>query len=102
MRITDLADAIAPGCKVVEIGIRPGEKLHETLVSEDEARNAVEVDGMFVIKPAHAWWGAAHWPAGLPLDPDFRYNSESNAEWLSADQLRAMLDENLVATSVGA
>ncbi len=56
MRLVDLAEAIAPGCAVEYIGIRPGEKLHEVLLSEDEARNAVEFDEMFIIQPSHPWW----------------------------------------------
>ena len=54
MRMLDLAETIAPGCEIETIGIRPGEKLHEVLVSEDEARNTVEVDGMYIIQPAHS------------------------------------------------
>ncbi|MGC2137910.1 MAG: polysaccharide biosynthesis protein, partial [Candidatus Sulfotelmatobacter sp.] len=53
MRMADLAETIAPGCEIEVIGIRPGEKLHEVLVSEDEARNTVEVEGMYVIRPSH-------------------------------------------------
>ena len=56
MRMMDLAETIAPGCEIDIIGIRPGEKLHEVLVSEDEARNTVEVDGMYIIQPSHPWW----------------------------------------------
>src|ERR1700732_4818223 len=56
MRLVDLAEAVAPGCLVEYIGIRAGEKLHEVLLSEDEARNAVELDEMYVIKPLHPWW----------------------------------------------
>jgi UDP-N-acetylglucosamine 4,6-dehydratase len=91
MRITDLAEAIAPGCKVVEIGIRPGEKLHESLISEDEARNAVLADDMYIIKPNHPWWGESNWGEGEPLPSDFRYNSETNTEWLDAEGLREMI-----------
>ena len=56
MRLTDLAQAVAPGCEIEYIGIRAGEKLHEALVSEDEARNTVETDEMYVIQPSHPWW----------------------------------------------
>ncbi len=53
MRLVDLAETIAPGCEIDTIGIRPGEKLHEVLVSEDEARNTLEVEDRYVIQPAH-------------------------------------------------
>jgi UDP-N-acetylglucosamine 4,6-dehydratase/5-epimerase len=99
MRVADLAEAMAPGCKVIEVGIRPGEKLHESLISEDEARSAVLVDGMFVIKPCHPWWGASNWIDGQQLERDFRYNSETNTEWLTADHLRKMLGDNFVASA---
>ena len=64
MRLLDLAETIAPGCEVETIGIRPGEKLHEVLVSEDESRNTLETDEMFVIQPAHPWWKAENWEHG--------------------------------------
>ncbi|MGH9540137.1 MAG: UDP-N-acetylglucosamine 4,6-dehydratase (inverting), partial [Terriglobales bacterium] len=61
MRVTDMAASIAPGCEVECIGIRPGEKLHEVLISEDEARNTLEMDDMYVIQPAHSWWDTQNW-----------------------------------------
>src|SRR5262250_391502 len=54
MKILDMAQAVGPDCQIDCIGIRPGEKLHEVLLSEDESRNAVETDDMFVIEPAHS------------------------------------------------
>ena len=86
MRLTDLAKAVAPDCAVREIGIRPGEKLHEVLLSEDEARDAVEFDDMYVVRPAAARRDSI--PAGgRPLEDGFRYASETNAEWLSGMDL---------------
>ncbi|MGC1653393.1 MAG: UDP-N-acetylglucosamine 4,6-dehydratase (inverting), partial [Candidatus Sulfotelmatobacter sp.] len=67
MRMADLAETIAPGCEIEVIGIRPGEKLHEVLVSEDEARNTVEVEGMYVIRPSHPWWSGENWVSGRAL-----------------------------------
>jgi len=90
MKVTDVAEAIAPGCQVEYIGIRPGEKLHEILVSEDEARNALEMEDMFVIQPAHNWWRKENWGAGRPLDEGFRYTSDSNAQWLTSQELREL------------
>jgi UDP-N-acetylglucosamine 4,6-dehydratase/5-epimerase len=95
MKLTDLAEAIAPGCQVEMIGIRPGEKLHEVLVSEDEARNTLETDDMFVIQPAHAWWRRENWANARPLPEGFRYTSDTNPQWLTRREL-----ENLVAPTV--
>jgi FlaA1/EpsC-like NDP-sugar epimerase len=92
MNIMDLAHAIAPGCHVDDIGIRPGEKLHEVLLSEDEARDSVELDDMFVVKPSHPWWNGEAWPNGKPLQDGYRYASDSNTEWLSVDQLKSFSD----------
>ena len=67
MRLLDLAETIAPGCQVEYIGIRPGEKLHEVLVSEDESRQTVETEDMFVIQPSHPWWSSENWVNAKPL-----------------------------------
>jgi len=88
MNIMDLVTAIAPGCKTDVTGIRPGEKLHEVLISEDEARNTVDVDSMFVIKPLHPWWNNENWDAGRSLPEGFKYSSD-NEDWkLTVDELR--------------
>ena len=92
MRLTDLAEAVAPGCMVEYIGIRPGEKLHEVLLSEDEARNAVEVDEMFVIKPLHPWWKDGYWVHGRELSPGFCYTSDNNDQWLSQEELQELME----------
>jgi UDP-N-acetylglucosamine 4,6-dehydratase len=93
MNIVDLAKAIAPDCRIEEIGIRPGEKVHEVLLSEDEARHSVELDKMFVIRPAHPWWANGNWAAGRALPDGFRYTSDGNPIWLSLDELRVMAGE---------
>ena len=90
MRIVDLAEAIAPSCEIKEIGIRPGEKLHEALVSEDEARQALELDDMYVIQPTHPWWKNDGWIHGRTLPDGFSYSSDTNVSWLSIDELREM------------
>jgi len=69
MRLIDLAAAVAPGCAVRTVGIRPGEKLHELLMSEDEARQTVELDDMYVIQPAFPWWDSERWSGGRALPP---------------------------------
>lgn len=92
MNIMDLAQALAPGCTVNNIGIRPGEKLHEALLSEDEARNAVELEDMYVVQPSHPWWDDGLWQGGK-LAEGFRYSSETNTSWLTTDQLKPLVAE---------
>ena len=92
MNIMDLARAVAPGCDVEEIGIRPGEKLHEVLVSEDEARQTLELGDMFVIQPAHPWWFSDNWKEGKPLPDSFRYGSDNNGEWLTVQELQTLIE----------
>jgi len=91
MRMTDLAETIAPGCEIETIGIRPGEKLHEVLVSEDEARNTVEVEGMYVIQPSHPWWKAGNWVNARALPDGFRYASDTNSNWLTNEELQELI-----------
>lgn len=92
MNIMDLVEAIASGCKVEYLGIRPGEKLHEVLVSEDEARHTFELDEMFVIQPVHPWWFAGNWSDGKPLPDGFRYTSDANSQWLAVEDLRVLVE----------
>jgi len=92
MRLVDLAEAIAPGCAVDYIGIRPGEKLHEVLLSEDEARNAIELDEMYIIQPSHPWWKKGNWVQGRELAPGFRYSSDGNEDWLTHEQLQRLIE----------
>lgn len=91
MNIMDLVEAIAPGCAVKMTGIRPGEKLHEMLLSSDEAHHTLEFPDMFVIQPLHPWWEAEHWCNGKPLEDGFVYSSETNPERLSVEALREMI-----------
>jgi len=91
MRITDLAEAIAPSCETEIIGIRPGEKLHETLVSREEARLTVRAGDKLVIQPAYPWWSTQNWCAGQPVAEDFEYTSDHNEDWLTVEQLRAIV-----------
>jgi UDP-N-acetylglucosamine 4,6-dehydratase len=99
MRLMDLAEAVAPGCAVECIGIRAGEKLHEVLLSEDEARNAVELDDMYIIQPTHPWWKRANWVHGRELPQGFRYTSDSNEQWLTQEQLQELIDPKALAAS---
>jgi UDP-N-acetylglucosamine 4,6-dehydratase len=94
MKLVEMAEAVAPGCNVEAIGIRPGEKLHEVLLSEDEARNTREMDDMFVIQPTHPWWRKENWKHARPLPDGFRYTSDNNPQWLSAEDLYELIGDN--------
>jgi UDP-N-acetylglucosamine 4,6-dehydratase/5-epimerase len=91
MKLLEMAEALAPGCEVETIGIRPGEKLHEVLVSEDEARNTLELPDMYVVQPAHAWWRRENWEGGRPLAEGFRYTSDNNSRWLTNRELQELI-----------
>lgn len=89
MTVVDLARAIAPKAHINTIGIRPGEKLHEVLISEDEARSTVELNDMYVVQPAEALWFGREWEKrGKLLEDAFRYASNSNDDWLTIDKIR--------------
>ncbi len=89
----ELVKAIAEDCEVEFIGIRPGGKLHEILISEDEARHTMAFEDMFVIQPLHPWWNTANWVKGGPLPEGFRYGSDTNQDRLSLIQLQKMVKE---------
>jgi len=92
MKMVDLARAIAPGAEIRIIGIRPGEKLHEVLISEDEARTTVELEDMYVVQPAAALWFGHYWSElGKPLPDDYHYASDNNTEWLTLAEIQAMV-----------
>lgn len=90
MNIMDLARAVAPDCAVERIGIRPGEKLHEVMVPEDDARNTVEYEDYYAILPSFHQWDAQGWigDSGRPVPDGFRYSSDRNEQRLSAAELR--------------
>ncbi|ADU49142.1 UDP-N-acetylglucosamine 4,6-dehydratase (inverting) [Intrasporangium calvum] len=95
MRIVDLAQAVAPGTEMHEIGLRPGEKLHEEMISPEEGRRALLVAGRYVLQPDLASWGYTP-PASGVLAPDgFHYTSDSNDEWLSREDFQALLAADL-------
>jgi UDP-N-acetylglucosamine 4,6-dehydratase len=92
MRVVDLAKAIAPEAELEFIGIRPGEKLHEVLISEDESRHTLELDDMFVVEPPGALWFGHDWEKqGRRLAEGFRYASDTNQAWLTVDELRRLI-----------
>jgi UDP-N-acetylglucosamine 4,6-dehydratase len=94
MKVVDLAKVVAPQAKINVIGIRPGEKLHEVLISEDEARTVVELDDMYVVQPAEALWFGRDWEnKGKSIADEFRYASNTNTEWLSVEQIGAIVNQ---------
>jgi UDP-N-acetylglucosamine 4,6-dehydratase/5-epimerase len=97
MRVTDIAEAIAPDAEHRVIGIRPGEKLHEVLLTEDEARHSLETENGFVILPEHASWPLRDVVDGRPLPAGFRYTSDGNDHWLDVEELREMASEAAAA-----
>ena len=96
MTMPDLVHAMAPGAAIKVVGIRPGEKLHETMVGADDSRQTVELSDRYVIEPAFVEYVRTPFgPAdgARPVDEGFSYASDNNDDWLSADGLMAMLDE---------
>ena len=93
MKVTTLADVIAPEAEREITGIRPGEKVNEILLTEEEARHAREFDGYFVIEPEHPFWKGDAFEGGETLPEGFRYTSDSNSWWLTKDDLRKLIEE---------
>jgi UDP-N-acetylglucosamine 4,6-dehydratase len=96
MNIMDLAKAIAPECETEIIGIRPGEKIHEYMISEEDARNTIEYSDYFVIQPEYLWWSKEaylHQNGGKKLPEGFSYNSQNNSKWLTVQELQEIIKE---------
>ena len=93
MKIIDLAHAIAPDAELVEIGVRPGEKMHEEMIAVADAPRTVRRADRYVVAPTLAVWGGYKAPEGDPVADDFSYSSDNNDLWLSVDVLRAMMVE---------
>lgn len=93
-RVNEIADVIAPDCKKEIVGLRPGEKMHETLIPVDESRNVLEFRDYYVIQPVKAFWGnKIGIQGGTSCSPDFHYSSDVNSERLSLAQLKVLLKE---------
>ncbi|WP_193766971.1 UDP-N-acetylglucosamine 4,6-dehydratase (inverting) [Lysinibacillus parviboronicapiens] len=93
MKVMDLAQAIAPECQVEIVGIRPGEKLHEAMIMEDDARHTVEFDDHYVIQPEFPWWSKKFAEGGKSLPEGFAYTSDNNTEWLTIEQLEKLSED---------
>jgi UDP-N-acetylglucosamine 4,6-dehydratase len=94
MRLLDLAKAVAPHLPTKEIGIRPGEKIHEMMISQEDARNTVEMDSYYIILPDFTWWHPTEtYKKAKRVPPDFEYHSGNNTQWLSVDQMKILVSE---------
>ena len=95
MNIVDLAKAIAPDCEHEIVGIRPGEKIHEILITESDSRHTLEYDDFFIVEPEFKWWSNEKHigNGGKPVPEGFSYASNVNKKWLSVDEIREMVKE---------
>jgi FlaA1/EpsC-like NDP-sugar epimerase len=93
MKIIGLAKAIGPECEIKEIGIRQGEKIHEVLVTHEEARNAYEYDNYFLIELRRKETQVEKANQGSKLNDDFVYSSDNNEDWLSDEELNEMIKD---------
>ena len=90
MKITELAEAIAPGMATTVVGIRPGEKVHESMITAEDSRSTIDIGDYYVIKPEVCRYKGQD---GLPVPEGFEYNSGTNTQWLTVDALRGTLCE---------
>ncbi len=91
-KITDLAQAILPGCEMPEVGIREGEKLHEVMVTREDSISTYEYEKHFIVYPHMEWWNPDKIrEGGKQISPGFEYSSETNTEWLAVNDLVELL-----------
>jgi len=99
MKVVDVARVIAPECRHEIIGIRPGEKLHEIMITRDDAINTVEFDDYYVIQPAAYWWDETSYlkdTGGKKASEGFHYRSDTNDWWLNQDEFSRLLETAMV------
>ena len=96
-KITDLAQAVLPGCEMPEVGIREGEKLHEVMVTREDSLMTYEYEKHFIVYPHFDWWDAGKIQAGgKRVEPGFEYSSENNTEWLDVQGIQELLKETRI------
>ena len=91
MKITDLAQAIAPGARMHDVGLRVGEKLHEEMISPEEGRRALRLEDRYLVQPDLGSWGWQPPPGGVPVEDGFFYRSDSNDQWYSREQIAQLV-----------
>lgn len=91
-KITDLAEAMLPGCKKPEVGIREGEKLHEVMVTKEDSMTTYEYEKHFIIYPHYEWWDREVLLGGKQVEQGFEYSSELNKQWLTLEDLKKELN----------
>lgn len=95
-KIIDLAQAMLPGCTMPEIGVREGEKLHEIMITQEDAAYTYEYEKHYIIYPHFNWWGDKNiYPGGIKVQDDFEYCSGSNSQWLTVDHIKDLLHTNI-------
>ena len=93
MKVKDLLSAVAPECEVKKIGIRPGEKIHEVLITDDEVARTLKLGGMFVVQPMRENWSNDHLKGAEVLPQDFVYTSDKNETWLTKKDIKKIMDQ---------
>lgn len=95
-KITDLAQAMLPGCAMPEVGIREGEKLHEIMVTSEDSLYTYEYENHFIVYPHYNWWGIKDvLPGGCLVKPEFEYSSGMNTQWLDVEEIKGLLKTDL-------
>jgi len=94
MRILDLIEAVAPNSPTHEMGVRPGEKLHEEMIAADDSRRTLRFPDRYVVQPVVASWGYETPAGGEEVADGFNYRSDNNDLWLSVEDMRKLLEEN--------
>ena len=94
LKMVDLAEAMAPDLPIKIVGIRSGEKIHEMMISADDARNTIELDKYYIIQPDFEWWQEKKLHKdGTPVVENFEYTSDNNKQWLTIDEIRRLIQE---------
>lgn len=92
-KVTDLAQAMLPGCSMPEVGIREGEKLHEIMITSEDSGFTYEYEKHYIIYPHYNWWGPEKIiPGGKKVEAGFVYSSGTNKDWLSVEDIRSLLE----------